>query len=59
MQNISCANKILVRKPEEKDMLGELGVDGRIILKLILKNYDVRMWTRFVWFRIESSSRLL
>jgi hypothetical protein len=59
MQNISCANKILVTKPEEKDMLGELGVDGRIILKLILKNYDVWLWARFMWFRIESSSRLL
>jgi hypothetical protein len=30
-------NKILVNETEEKDHLEDLGVDGRIILKLILK----------------------
>jgi hypothetical protein len=37
--------KILVRKCEGKRHLGDLGVVGRTILKLILKKYNVRMWT--------------
>jgi hypothetical protein len=28
---------ILVRKPNKRDHLGNLGVDGRIIIKLFLK----------------------
>jgi hypothetical protein len=31
---------VLVTKREGKKLLGRLGVDGRIILKLILKKYD-------------------
>jgi hypothetical protein len=29
--------QILVGKPEERDHIGDLGVDGRILLKRILK----------------------
>jgi len=28
-----------------KDRLGDLGVDGKIILKLILQKYRVKAWT--------------
>jgi hypothetical protein len=31
----------------ERVHFGDAGVDGRIILKLILKGYDMRMWTGF------------
>jgi hypothetical protein len=34
--------------------LGDLGIDGEIILTWILKKY-VRIWDEFRWFRIESS----
>jgi len=30
--------------------LGDLGIDGKIILKLIIK--DGRAWTFFVWLRM-------
>jgi hypothetical protein len=32
-----------------------LGVNERIILKLILNIYDIRMWNRNVWFKGWSS----
>jgi hypothetical protein len=47
------ACKILVLK--ERDHLEDLGVDDRIILRLILN----RMFTRFNWFRLVSCSELL
>jgi len=33
--------KVLVGKPEEKNYLGDPGVDGRIILRWIFKMWDV------------------
>jgi hypothetical protein len=38
---------ISVRKPEVKKPLGNLGVDGRIILKWVLKDFGARVWTEF------------
>lgn len=35
-----------------------MGLDGPIILKQILKKYDVRAWTEFVFHRIGSSDVL-
>jgi hypothetical protein len=34
------AYRILVGKPERKNPLKELGVDGRILLEWIFKNWD-------------------
>jgi hypothetical protein len=39
--------------------LEELEVDGRITLKLILKECNERMWTEFIWLRVGSSDGLL
>jgi hypothetical protein len=39
---------------KERDNYGDLGVDGRIILKCKL-----RVWTEFNWLRIGSSSGLM
>jgi hypothetical protein len=36
--------KVLVGKPEETDHLEEAGVDGRTILKSILKKSFTRAW---------------
>jgi len=45
-------------KTRGRDHLGDLGVDGRVILKLILKLYVLRMWTGFMCIRIVSSGVL-
>ena len=38
----------------EKDHLGDLGVDGRIILRWIFRNWVVAVWTGSRWLRIET-----
>jgi hypothetical protein len=46
MREIRGAHRVLVGKPEEKGTLRILGVDGRIILTLILKQQNGGMnWT--------------
>jgi hypothetical protein len=47
------------RKLESKKNVGELELDVRILLKLILNKYGERLWTEFVWTRTGSSGRLL
>lgn len=42
--------KILVIQPDEI----KLGVDGRILLKWIIKKYNFIAWTGFNWLRIAS-----
>jgi hypothetical protein len=49
------ACKVFVRNPERKRPLGGVGVNGRIILKWILKKHGMRVWIEFIWFRIGSS----
>jgi hypothetical protein len=36
----------------EKDQFGDPGVDGRIILRLIFRKWDVRTWTGSSWLGI-------
>jgi hypothetical protein len=38
--------------------LEDLGIDGMIILKLILKKYSVKAWVEFFLFRIETNGGL-
>jgi len=35
-----------------RDHLEDAGIDGRIILRWILRQWDVGGWTRLSWFRI-------
>ena len=43
----------------ERDKLEDLVVDGRIILKLILKQSDGRAWTGLIWRTIWTGGGLL
>jgi hypothetical protein len=44
--------KVLVWKPEERDHLGDRGIDGRKILKWNFRKWDLGLWTGSSWFRI-------
>jgi hypothetical protein len=53
------AYKTSVVKLEGKTAIGDIDTDGRIILKLTLKKYDMKVWTAFRWLRIGSSGGIL
>jgi len=46
--------RVLVGKPEGKRPLGDLGVDGWVILGWISRRWDVGIWTGQGWPRIET-----
>jgi hypothetical protein len=37
----------------ERDQWGDPGIDGRIILRWILRKWDVGVWTGLGWLRID------
>ena len=39
----------------ERDHLGDPGIDGRIILRWIFREWDVGVWTGSSWLRIGAS----
>ena len=43
---------MLVGKPEEKNHLQNLGIDGRTVLKWIFKKWDGDAWTGLISLRI-------
>jgi hypothetical protein len=43
----------------ERDSLEHLGTDRTIILKLMLKKWDRRRWTGFVWLKTGITGGLL
>jgi hypothetical protein len=53
------AYKFLVRKPEGMNQSKDADVDGRIILKWMLKYRDVKAWTRLMWLRMGTRGELL
>jgi hypothetical protein len=38
--------RVLVGKPEGKRLLGDLGIDGRIVIRRIFRKWDLGVWTR-------------
>jgi hypothetical protein len=43
----------------ERNYLVNQGVDGRIILRRMLRKYAVRIWSGFIWLRIVTSEGAL
>ena len=43
----------------ERSDLEDRGVDVRIILKWVFKEWDKGVWTGWIWFRIEIGGGLL
>ena len=37
---------------KERDHLGDSGIDGRVILRWIVRKWDVGVWTGLIWLRI-------
>jgi hypothetical protein len=44
---------------KENDHLGDIGMEGRIILKSILKRQGVKIWTGVMWLRKGTSGSLV
>ena len=51
--------RVLVGKSEGRRPLGDLGVDGWILLERISRRWDVCIWTGLCWPRIETFGGLL
>jgi hypothetical protein len=47
--------KMKTTPEEERDHLGDLSIDGKKILTLILKKECMRIWNGFNWLRVRSS----
>jgi hypothetical protein len=45
---------VLVGKPGKRDHCGDPGLDGRILLRWIFKEWDVGLWTELNWLRIDT-----
>jgi len=43
--------RVLVGKPGRKRLLGRPSIDGRIILRWILRKWDVGVWTGSSWLK--------
>jgi hypothetical protein len=46
------ACRVWIERPEGKNHLGDLGVDGSIILKCFSKKWDQDAWIGLLWLRI-------
>jgi hypothetical protein len=52
MEEMRDAYKVFVRKPYGRDQLGDMGVDGKKILKYVSDKLGVKVKREFDWLRI-------
>jgi hypothetical protein len=52
-------HRVLWGKLSERDILEDLAVDGRIILRWIFRKLDLRAWTELICLRIRTGGGLL
>jgi hypothetical protein len=53
-----CPNRLASVELSRKNRLGDLDVDGEMLLKWILETYDEMACTGFIWLRIGTSGRV-
>jgi hypothetical protein len=53
------AYTVFVGKHKGKVGLDDLGADGGLVLKWILKTGDRKVWSEFIWLRIGASAGIL
>jgi hypothetical protein len=44
---------------KQRHHVEDLGIDGRVVLKCILKKLSEMVWTAFIWARIGNTGRPL
>jgi hypothetical protein len=59
MDEMRNACRILSEHLKGRDHLENIGIDGRIILKWILRKEDETAWTEFIWCRAGTSGEFL
>jgi hypothetical protein len=50
---------LFCRKIQWEENVGDRGGNGEIILKRFLKKHDLKIWTGFIWLRIETNCEVL
>jgi len=46
-----CGDNFTPKHWKISEYVGDLLIDGKIILKRILREYDATMWTGFIWLK--------
>jgi hypothetical protein len=59
MGRLEIRAKLLLGSLKGRDHSEDLGVDGRMLLKLILGKWVGRVWVVLIWLRIETGGGLL